>query len=168
VKTRADAPPDFFTAEAEGLRWLAEATPHGGPHVPEVIAVSRTDIQIERIETARWTNHSDESFGRALAILHQQGAPTFGAPANGYIGPLPLDNTPSDDWPPFYVERRVEPYLRQAIDRGSMPADAAATFDRLFAEVRETRRRAVEVYEEWNRTVAKIREDQAERTRKRR
>jgi uncharacterized coiled-coil DUF342 family protein len=43
-----------------------------------------------------------------------------------------------------------------------------ATFDKLFAEVRETRQRAVEVYEEWNRTVEKVREDQAERTRKRR
>src|SRR6476620_6121812 len=69
--------------------------------------------------------------------MHQQGAPTFGAPANGYIGPLPLDNTSSDDWPSFYVERRLEPYLRQAIDRGSMPDHASATFDRLFARIHD-------------------------------
>jgi fructosamine-3-kinase len=136
VKTRADAPPDFFTAEADGLRWLAEATPHGGPSVPDVLAVSRTEIQLERIDTTHWTAQHDESFGRALAIMHRLGAPTFGGPANGYIGPLPLDNTSSDDWPSFYVERRLEPYLRQAIDRGSMPDNARATFDRLFSRIR--------------------------------
>lgn len=43
-----------------------------------------------------------------------------------------------------------------------------AAFDQLFAEVRATRRYAVAVYQEWNRTVAKVREDRAERARKRR
>jgi fructosamine-3-kinase len=137
LKQRADAPPDFFSAEAEGLRWLAEATPHGGPHVPEVLAVSQHEIQIERIDTALWSASADERFGRALAVLHSVGARAFGAPANGYIGPLPLDNTPADDWADFYVTRRVEPYLRQAIDQGSMPDAAAQTFDRLFARIYE-------------------------------
>jgi fructosamine-3-kinase len=137
VKRRADAPPDFFSAEATGLRWLAEATRLGGPNVPEVLAVSRHEIHIERIDTASWTPQADESFGRALAAMHRLGASTFGAPANGYIGPLPLDNAPSDDWPDFYISKRVEPYLRQAIDQGSMPATAARSFDRVFARIRE-------------------------------
>jgi hypothetical protein len=58
--------------------------------------------------------------------------------------------------------------IRKLGELARQAASDKATFDRLFAEVRETRRRAVAVYEEWNRTVAKIREDQAERTRKRR
>jgi len=137
VKRRADAPPDFFEAEAAGLRWLAEAIPYGGPNVPAVRAVSRHEIEIERIETAPWTSQADETFGRALAALHRLGAASFGAPADGYIGPLPLDNAPSDDWPEFYVERRLEPFLRQAIDQGSMPEFTAPTFERLFGRIRE-------------------------------
>ena len=58
MKQWADAPPDFFGAEAAGLRWLAEATEHGGPHVPEVISVSRSEIHIERIDTAAWSARS--------------------------------------------------------------------------------------------------------------
>jgi len=135
VKRRADAPPDFFAAEATGLRWLAEAMPHGGPRVPAVLAVSRHEIQIERIDTASWTADSDEAFGRALAVMHALGASTFGAPAHGYIGPLLLDNMPAREWADFYVSRRVEPYLHQAVDRGSMPHHAISTFGRLFARI---------------------------------
>ena len=137
VKRRADAPPDFFTAEATGLEWLAQATAHGGPNVPRVLAVARDEIQLERIDTAPWSPRADESFGRALAAMHRLGASTFGAPADGYIGPLPLDNTPSDDWPSFYVTRRLEPYVRQAVDRGSLPRDAIRTFDELAARIDE-------------------------------
>ncbi len=111
MKTRADAPPDFFTAEAKGLRWLGEVTPAGGPHVPRVLDVERHSITIERVDTVPWSHAHDETFGRALATLHRAGASTFGAPWAGYIGPLPLDNTPSDDWEEFYATRRVEPYL---------------------------------------------------------
>jgi fructosamine-3-kinase len=135
VKRRADAPPDFFAAEATGLRWLAEAMPHGGPQVPAVLAVSHDELRIERIDTARWTEHADEAFGRALAAMHALGASTFGAAIHGYIGPLRLDNTPADEWADVYVSRRVVPYLRRAVDQGSMPPQATSTFERLFARI---------------------------------
>jgi fructosamine-3-kinase len=137
VKRRADAPPDFFAAEATGLRWLAEAMPHGGPNVPAVIGVERNEIQLQRIDAAPWTPHADEAFGRALAAMHELGAPTLGAADRGYIGPLPLDNTPADNWTDFYITRRVEPYLRQAVDQGTMPDEATSTFQRLFARFDE-------------------------------
>jgi fructosamine-3-kinase len=137
VKRRADAPPDFFAAEATGLRWLAEAMPHGGPNVPAVLGVERHEIRMQRIDATPWTPVADEAFGGALAAMHQLGAPTFGAAADAYIGPLPLDNTPTDNWADFYITRRVEPYLRQAVDLGTMPGEATSTFGRLFARVDE-------------------------------
>ncbi len=137
MKRRADAPPDFFTAEARGLQWLTEAMPHGGPNVPRVLTVERDEIHLEHIDLARWSPEADESFGRALAAMHRMGASTFGAPANGYIGPLPLDNGESDDWPSFYMTRRVEPYVRQAVDRGSLPRDAMRAFDEVAWQINE-------------------------------
>jgi fructosamine-3-kinase len=137
VKTRADAPPDFFESEATGLRWLGEAMADGGPNVPEVIGVSPGAIELQQIDTGPWNAQADVTFGRALAVLHRKGASTFGAPWHGYIGPLPLDNSASGDWPDFYVTRRVEPYLRQAVDGGSMPSSASTTFERLFARIRD-------------------------------
>ncbi|WP_330932518.1 fructosamine kinase family protein [Spiractinospora alimapuensis] len=65
-------------------------------------------------------------FGARLARMHDAGAESFGADWSGYIGPLPLDNTPSTDWSEFYARRRLLPYLRRASDVGALrPADVA-------------------------------------------
>jgi len=109
VKTLADAPPGFFVAEARGLDTLRCAD---GPPVPEVLAVDEHGIALEWIAPGPTPDgESVAAFGRALARLHAGGCDGFGAPVDGFIGALPLDNRPADDWPEFYVRRRVEPYL---------------------------------------------------------
>jgi fructosamine-3-kinase len=112
------APPGFFEAEARGLRWLRE----GGAPVPDVLDVGPGSIVLTRIDVGPWTPAAEEAAGRAVATLHRAGAPCFGlAEGDGFIGPLAMANTPSDDWRRFYVECRVLPFLRQAVDR---PGDA--------------------------------------------
>ncbi|MFI5501905.1 fructosamine kinase family protein [Nocardia asteroides] len=116
------APPGFFAAEAAGLRWLREA---GGVAVPEVYAATDDLVLLEWVEHATPTPAAAERFGRDLARTHQAGAPHFGGPADGYLGSLPMDNTPGDDWPTWFRERRILPYLKLAVDAGALdPADA--------------------------------------------
>jgi PPOX class probable F420-dependent enzyme len=62
--------------------------------------------------------------------MHAAGAPSFGLDADGFIGPLPMSNVPAPDWPSFYVERRVLPFLRQAVDGGAVSAADAAAIER--------------------------------------
>lgn len=123
VKRRSDVPIDFFPTEAAGLEWLRETNTVS---VPEVVEVAADRIVLERIEPGRWTDATDEQLGRELAALHQVHAPTFGLDRNGYIGNLPMDNTPADDWPTFFATTRIEPLVRQARDAGSFPDDAVA------------------------------------------
>lgn len=118
VKRRPGAPPGFFAVEARGLRWLGEA----GAPVPEVISVGPEHIELERIDVGPWTPAAEEAAGRAVAAMHRAGAPTFGWDVDGFIGPLPQSNEPAPDWPTFYAERRVLPFLRQAVDAGAVPA----------------------------------------------
>ncbi|MEV6361559.1 fructosamine kinase family protein [Nocardia asteroides] len=116
------APPGFFAAEAAGLRWLREA---GGVAVPEVYAATDDLVLLEWVEHATPTPAAAERFGRDLARTHQAGAPHYGGPADGYLGSLPMDNTPGDDWPTWFRERRILPYLKLAVDAGALdPADA--------------------------------------------
>jgi fructosamine-3-kinase len=122
------APSDFFAVEAEGLWWLRSAKAIA---VPEVISVDTRSIEIERVNTGAWTGEVDERFGRELAALHRAGAPSFGWERDGYIGPLRVVNTPTDDWPTFYWTSRIEPFMRAA----SLPSGAAATFDALSARL---------------------------------
>ncbi|TMR07933.1 fructosamine kinase [Nonomuraea turkmeniaca] len=120
---------EVFTSEAAGLRWLGEAIA-----VPEVIEVGPDRLVLSWVEQERPSPAAAERFGRELARLHRSGAAGFGAPWPGFIAELPMDNAPCDDWPAFYAERRVLPFLRQA----RLPASDVAAVERAverFAEI---------------------------------
>ncbi|MEO9324069.1 fructosamine kinase family protein [Nocardioides sp. C4-1] len=126
MKSMTQAPPGFFETEARGLRWLAEATPDGGVVVPEVLAVDADCLLLAWVEPGRTSEDSAAAFGRALAVTHAAGAPSFGG-ADGFIGRLPLPNSPVDTWAEFHATRRLIPFARLAVDRGVLdPAEAAA------------------------------------------
>lgn len=110
-----------LAAEARGLEWLGHSL--GSPAI-EVVAWDEGILVLPWVEQQPPTAVAAESFGRRLAAMHLAGADRFGADWPGYIGPLPLDNTPSRDWPRFYAEQRLRPYLRRALDQGALtPGD---------------------------------------------
>ena len=117
-----------FAAEANGLRWLAEA---GAVPVPEVLAVSPSALVISMITPGRATPEAAFGFGADLARLHAAGADGFGAPWPGFIASLPLPNDGpaagegtagegAGAWPAWYADRRLLPYLRRAADAGTL------------------------------------------------
>src|SRR5258708_26979890 len=111
-----DARAGFFQAEAAGLQWLRDA---GSARIPEILGVTDDILVTSWISPGRAGAEGAEELGRRLASLHARGAHTFGAEWAGYIGSLTLDNTKADDWPTFYVEHRIRPYLRLAVARGT-------------------------------------------------
>lgn len=129
AKTHPSPPPGFFTAEARGLRWLDEA---GAVAVPAVVAATEQVLVLAWVDPGRPTTEAAERFGRALAALHASGATSFGSPADGYIGPLPLPNGPAASWPELYGELRLRPYLRRAADRGALDAAGVAAVERVI------------------------------------
>ncbi|NUS72922.1 MAG: phosphotransferase [Corynebacteriales bacterium] len=132
AKTREDAPDDFFRVEAQCLDWLREAK---ATLIPEVIAATTNTLLLPWIEPADPTAPVAEKFGRDLAALHQAGASSFGAPWPGYIGSLTQDNTPAEQWAPFYAEQRCRPYVRQARDAGLFTREECAEVDQLLDRV---------------------------------
>ena len=118
-----------FAAEANGLRWLAEAA---AVPVPEVLAVGPEALVISMIPPGPATPEAAFGFGTDLARLHMAGAASFGAPWPGFIASLPLDNTPeAADWPQWYAHRRLLPFLTRAVDAGALRSQDA----RLVEEV---------------------------------
>jgi fructosamine-3-kinase len=120
AKTLRNAPPGFFTAEANGLRWLAAA----GAPVPEVLDVDDDLLVLEWVDTGHPTRAAATALGEALATVHATPAPAFGAEWRGYVGSLPMDNTPRrtrpDEWPAFFAEQRLRPLLQLAVERDAM------------------------------------------------
>ncbi|WP_082899462.1 fructosamine kinase family protein [Rhodococcus sp. EPR-147] len=132
VKRNPQAHPDFYAAEATGLGWLGEA----GAPVVGVVGHGRAYIELERLVAARPTPAGAERFGRALAATHSAEAAGFGAPpvdADGvafsgqlFIGSRPMSSTVHRSWGAFYAAERVLPFLRIAVDAGTVtPGEAS-------------------------------------------
>lgn len=120
-------------AEAAGLGWLADA---GAVRVPVVHGLDRQWLVTGCVAQGRPSAGAAVRFGRELAGLHTAGAAAFGAPppggdAEAYIGLAPMRNVPGSDWPRWYAEHRVLPYLRQAVDRGTVLRGEAVVVERV-------------------------------------
>jgi fructosamine-3-kinase len=135
MKTHAHPPAGFFEAEADGLRWLGEATGDGGVAVPEVLGVDEGCLILRWVEPGKVSADAAASFGQALAATHAAGAPSYGGKADGFISKLPMPNSPCDSWPEFYAIRRVLPYLKLARDRGAVTDAEAALVEGVIGKL---------------------------------
>ncbi|AZP15525.1 fructosamine kinase [Streptomyces aquilus] len=124
-------------AEAAGLGWLAEA---GAVRVPVVHGREGQWLVTGSVPEGRPDAAAALRFGRELAALHAAGADAFGAPppggpADAYIGAAPMSNVPGDNWPDWYARHRVLPYLRRAVDAGTLRSAEAAVIERVCERV---------------------------------
>jgi fructosamine-3-kinase len=129
--------PGGARSEAAGLRWLAEA---GAVRVPAVHGHDGRWLVIDRVPDGPPAADAAARFGRELAALHAAGAPAFGAPPPGgseeaAIGAAPMRNTPGADWARWYAEHRVLPYLRRAVDEGTLRSGEAGVFERVCEQL---------------------------------
>lgn len=127
MKTLANAPDDFFAAEARALTWLAEVD--GGVDTPELLAQAPDCLILRWVETGKPTPDAASRLGAALAVTHAAGASSYGGTHDGYIGRLPLPNGAAASWAEFYATRRVLPYLKLAHDRGAATDDDVAAVE---------------------------------------
>jgi fructosamine-3-kinase len=150
VKTRADAAPGEYAAEAAGLAWLARP---GALRTPRVLDVNERYLALEWISGGRLDDAGAEELGHGLAATHAAGAPCFGweervgacadpdgEPGPGgsvWLGSLLLSNAPAPDWPTFYAERRLQPLTALARDRGAISAAAGDALERVCERLGE-------------------------------
>ncbi|WP_433227965.1 fructosamine kinase family protein [Actinomadura formosensis] len=122
-----------FAAEAAGLRWLGEAGP--GTPVPDVVAADDHMLVLPWLPATPPSRQAAERLGRELAALHTRNRPdAYGAPWDGFIADLPLDNTLDDrDWPAWYAERRLEPFLRRGARH--LPSADIRLIERVMSDI---------------------------------
>ena len=119
VKTNDAARASMFEAEAAGL---AEIAATGTVRVPlpvghGVNAVASW-IVLEHIALASRSSASDAALGVKLAALHRCTSRRFDWQRDNTIGSTPQINTPADDWPTFWRERRLRFQLDLARKNG--------------------------------------------------
>lgn len=126
-------------AEAAGLRWLGE---HHDVPVPAVHGYDDDWLVMEFVAPGVPDAGAAEELGRGLAALHLRGAPAFGSPPpdgpdDAWIGLAPMRNEPHADWPSFYAQHRIEPYVRDCVDQGLFTTTQAAVFEQVCARLPE-------------------------------
>lgn len=113
---------DQLTQEAAGLHLLSARS---GVLTPTVIGIIQIDggalliletVQVIPRERPHW-----RQIGQALAQLHRCQGSTFGLEQHAYWGSYYQDNRPLAQWPDFFWQRRIEPWLRAAVDAGRLP-----------------------------------------------
>ncbi len=130
--------PKMFEKEALGLKTLSDA---GELPVPEVVGFDENRVDaflvLKFIETGAPSDRFWEAFGHALARMHGHTADKFGLGHDNYIGSLSQSNTFHETWPEFFIEERLKPQIRLAIDgRLLMDSDVKA-FDNFFNRLSE-------------------------------
>ncbi|MCW3028152.1 MAG: fructosamine kinase family protein [Solirubrobacterales bacterium] len=131
VKTRPDAAPGEYAAEAAGLAWLAEP---GALRTPAVLEVGEDYLALEWVPHGQLDGVGVQELGSGLAATHGAGAESFGATgqlASAGFGSLRLPNEPTEDWPRFYAERRLRPLAGIARDRAALSSAGIEAVERV-------------------------------------
>lgn len=139
AKSASESMPGAMAAEAASLTWLDDT---GTVAIPSVYGHNDRWLVTEHITEASPSPEAAERFGTDLARLHAAGAPEHGAPppggpADAWIGLAPMRNEPAVRWPDFYVEHRVLPYLRRAVEAGTLDSGEAAVIERVCDRIDE-------------------------------
>lgn len=113
----------MLDAEADGLRAIADTRT---VRAPKLVAFGTEDrhayLVVEWLELSVHANGS--ALGSALAQMHRAKPPwgphgeRFGWHRDNFIGATPQANGWSDDWPAFFVERRLAPQFALAARNG--------------------------------------------------
>jgi fructosamine-3-kinase len=133
VKADEQAPARFFEQEADGLRWLAET---GGVATPGVLAAEPGVLVLEWLESGSSTQQSAADFGRQLAITHGYGHTGYGRDEDGFVGSEPLPGGAGhSDWPSFYAQARLQPFLSRAVDAGRIGTQDRQPVEQVIANL---------------------------------
>lgn len=127
-----------FETELAGLQLLGE---RAQLRVPAVIGIfeagSGCFLVLEAVRPIEPAERDWRQIGAALARIHSVRGVRFGFAADGFLGPVAMDNGPMDDWPEFYVRRRLEPAMRMALDSGHLARADQVAVEKLIERVPE-------------------------------
>lgn len=114
----------MFEAEADGLREIAGA---GVIRVPSPVCAGGAEDSAFLVLEAIDFNSGDfssgrkgraEDLGRQLAEMHRVSAAQYGWRRDNTIGSTPQINTPANNWPEFWRDRRIGRQLALAASNG--------------------------------------------------
>ena len=128
--------PGMFEAEAAGLKLIASTATIA---VPKVMLVGNTEENsyfLSEMINTRWpTPNSSITLGQKLAQLHQCSATFFGLNSDNYMGSLLQSNKKHQTWSAFFMEERLMPMVKMAVDKRYLTSTDAGNFETLYKKL---------------------------------
>jgi protein-ribulosamine 3-kinase len=128
--------PGMFEAEQNGLALLAQQQMI---RIPRVIAQEQVDdtqiLILEWIEQGLKTDAFWDTFGRQLAALHHVQHNECGLATDNYMGALPQYNKPNSSWTAFFIQQRLQPQVKLALDHKLLESSHVAQFEKLYQQL---------------------------------
>ncbi len=126
----------MFESEVKGLQLLADTKTI---RIPEIVYYSNVDdisfLLLEYIERGTPSSSFWKDFGNALALLHQVSNDYFGLDFDNFIGSLPQQNNPKDNWVDFFIEERLQPQIDLAIEGAAIDRITLSKFKKLYKKL---------------------------------
>lgn len=128
----------MFEKESQNLELLRSTRTL---HIPQTIAYFTHEnldfLVLENIESGSphyefWT---DLGFG--LAHLHKNKSESFGLHYDNFSGSLPQNNALSDNWIDFFIQHRLDPMLKRAVDNKKADIYLVEKFENLYRKLPE-------------------------------
>ena len=94
-------------AEARMLQAIAAS----GARAPQVLAQAGDWLALEALPETAASPEGWQALGQELRRLHASTGRGYGWGEGYGFGPLDLDNTPRPEWPAFWAEARLRPFL---------------------------------------------------------
>ncbi|MEM6631914.1 MAG: fructosamine kinase family protein [Bacteroidota bacterium] len=136
LKWNEDSAFSNFEREAKGLQLLASKSQFLIPSVHHLDkAQGYAFLLLDFIESKAPALAYWEDFGEKLADLHLHTNEAFGLDHDNFIGALEQSNAFRSSWAEFFIECRIQPKLKQAVDKGNIVPSLIATFDKLFTRL---------------------------------
>lgn len=128
--------PHLFETERQGLELLARQQVI---RTPQVIASGENGghqvLVLEWVEQGLQTGAFWTRFGEQLAALHHIGNKQFGLAAGNYMGSLPQSNDLTDNWTHFFIEQRLQPQVKLAVNRQLLNPAHVQQFEKLYLQL---------------------------------
>ena len=124
LKHNSQPAPDFFAAEAKGLKLLSQVDK--GPRIPKSLALQDSPtpsfLILEYIEKSSPASDFPVSFAQSLAELHRNTHHSFGLDHDNYIGSSPQKNTHDINGIHFLRDQRLRYQQELARASGKLPS----------------------------------------------
>lgn len=128
--------PGLFETEKSGLEFLSNTN---CIHIPKVFVCNKyNDDQFLLLE---WINAGQRDdgfwklFGKNLARLHHYSHENFGFYENNYMGSLSQQNTFTQNWTEFFINYRLSPQIKLAVQKKLLSTAHVTQFESLYKKI---------------------------------